>query len=244
MEQSELLLYQFPISHYCEKIRWALDYKGLAYQAVNVLPGKHIKIIKSIAPRSSVPVLRHGGQVIQNSREIITYLDEQFADKPLTPLNESEREQAQYWEDYVDKNIGPQLRLYCYHYLLDYPKIIIPVLTQGQNWFNRRWFTLIFPKVRDAMRSLMKINADNAREALLQLEQSIERLNQQRQQSQYLVGDKFSRADLAAAALLAPLCRPKAYGVNWQSYPDELEATCQNMAPKLEWVGALYQQHR
>ena len=34
-------LYQFPISHYCEKVRWAMDYKKLEYKAKNLLPGLH-----------------------------------------------------------------------------------------------------------------------------------------------------------------------------------------------------------
>ena len=35
-------LYQFPISHFCEKIRWTLDYKGLSHKTRNLLPGLHV----------------------------------------------------------------------------------------------------------------------------------------------------------------------------------------------------------
>ena len=34
-------LYQFPISHYCEKTRWHLDHKGLDYRVDNLFPGFH-----------------------------------------------------------------------------------------------------------------------------------------------------------------------------------------------------------
>ena len=50
-----LVLYQFPISHFCEKARWALDYKGLDYTTKNLLPGLHVKTTKKLAARSSVP---------------------------------------------------------------------------------------------------------------------------------------------------------------------------------------------
>ena len=53
-------LYQFPISHYCEKIRWALEYKGLEYRKVNLLPGFHIKTTTKLVGKSSVPVLTDG----------------------------------------------------------------------------------------------------------------------------------------------------------------------------------------
>ena len=41
-------LYQFCISHYCEKARWALDYKGINYQTVNLLPGQHVNTIRKL----------------------------------------------------------------------------------------------------------------------------------------------------------------------------------------------------
>ncbi len=31
-------LYEFAISHYCEKVRWALDYKGVAYESRVLAP--------------------------------------------------------------------------------------------------------------------------------------------------------------------------------------------------------------
>jgi len=80
-----LTLYQFPISHYCEKIRWALEYKGLPYTKIDLLPGSHIKVVKKIAPKTEVPVLVHDNKAIQNSSNIITYLDKTFPDKQLTP---------------------------------------------------------------------------------------------------------------------------------------------------------------
>jgi hypothetical protein len=46
-------LYQFPFSHYCEKVRWALDYKGIAYRTVNLLPGFHFRYLAKLAPNIS-----------------------------------------------------------------------------------------------------------------------------------------------------------------------------------------------
>ena len=71
-----ITLYQFPISHYCEKARWALDYKHVDHKVKNLLPGIHVKTTKKLAPRSSVPVLVHDNKAIQGSNHIISYLDE------------------------------------------------------------------------------------------------------------------------------------------------------------------------
>ncbi|VAW80072.1 hypothetical protein MNBD_GAMMA15-1204 [hydrothermal vent metagenome] len=52
-----MTLYQFPISHYCEKIRWALDYKGLPYTTINPLPGSHIAGENSVADLAAAALL-------------------------------------------------------------------------------------------------------------------------------------------------------------------------------------------
>ena len=69
----ELLL--FPHSHYCEKGRWALDYKGLKYRPVPLLPGFHIRAVKKYAPDSSVTELITVEEAIQGSSAIIDFLD-------------------------------------------------------------------------------------------------------------------------------------------------------------------------
>lgn len=75
-------LYQFPLSHYCEKVRWALDYKRIPYKIKNLLPGPHLLTIKKIAPKTTVPVIVDAGQVVQDSTQIISYLD---AREPIKP---------------------------------------------------------------------------------------------------------------------------------------------------------------
>ena len=51
-----LMLYQFPVSHYCEIARWGLDYKQQAYQKKNLLPGLHVKRTRKLTGESSVPI--------------------------------------------------------------------------------------------------------------------------------------------------------------------------------------------
>lgn len=240
-----LILYQFPISHYCEKIRWALEYKGLDYRIVNLLPGSHVKIIKKMAPRSEVPVLVHDGKVVQNSSDIINYLDEQFPERSLTPSSPEQEAQAREWEAYVDEQVGPHVRLYCYYYFLDRPDILLPMLTQGQPWYKRLGFRLIFPRVRTLIRRFLHINDRTAAVSLKKLTHAIDRLHGHLEQYPFLAGDGFSRADLAAASLLAPFCRPEKYGLKWPvAFPDEMAAAVDAWRPKLAWVEELYRTRR
>src|SRR5882762_1573570 len=45
-------LYDFRSSHYSEKARWALDFKGIPYAPRHLLPGFHMRTTRKLAPRS------------------------------------------------------------------------------------------------------------------------------------------------------------------------------------------------
>ena len=75
----------FPYSHYCEKARWALDYKDIPFQAVAIMLGWHVITLRKYAPDTSVPVLLSDNEVVQGSSEIIDYLERKYPSHPLTP---------------------------------------------------------------------------------------------------------------------------------------------------------------
>ncbi len=97
-----LKLYQFPISHYCEKIRWVLAFKNLNHEVKNLLPGLHTLTTKKLSPLTSVPILTHDDKVIQGSDKIISYLDETFPALRLIPQEVQTRDEALEWEKYIE----------------------------------------------------------------------------------------------------------------------------------------------
>ncbi len=240
-----LYLYQFPISHYCEKARWALDYKNIEYQEKNLLPGFHMLTAKRLAPDTSLPILVDEGEAIQGSDRIITYLDEKYPEKNLTPEDGKLKAEAMEWENYVDQEIGISIRRAYYHVLLDYPDIIIPLYTQRGPWYGTVLLKAVFPVLKMRMRAMMDINQDTARESRKQLIAATERISSHLQDHPFLVGEQFSRADLAAASLLAPLFRLDQYGLNWpEPFPEPLEDLIEELRGKTEWVVSLYEKYR
>jgi glutathione S-transferase len=239
-----LTLYQFPISHYCEKVRWALDHKNLDYQIKNLLPGLHTLTTKKFTS-SSLPILVHDDNTVQNSSDIITYLDLHFPQALLTPEDETLKQEALDWEKFADEQIGIAVRIVCYYVLLNHPNIVIPFFTHNGPWYGPYLMKAIFPKLSATMRIKMNLNAKTAESANQQLADALDKVHSRLQNRQFLVGEQFTRADLATASLLAPLCKPKQYGLNWpERFPDPLEAIIIQHSEKLAWVNNLYAKYR
>ena len=87
----ERVLYQFPISHYCEKTRWQLTCKGLAFTASNLLPGPHRLRSQWMARINTLPILRDGERVVGDSTKIAYYLEKYYPSLPLLPTEAEAR---------------------------------------------------------------------------------------------------------------------------------------------------------
>jgi glutathione S-transferase len=248
-----ITLYQFPISHFCEKVRWTLAYKKLEHTLVDLLPGFHAKPMMKLSGHHSVPVLTDTTKAIANSSDILNYLDRHYPEPSLMPTDPSLKQEVLEWERFADKEIGPQVRKICYHTLLDHPKRVREIFCLGQPWYKALLIKLIFPKLAKKMRVLMQINEESVAESKIRLDAALQRLSLHLKDKKYLAGNQFSRADLSVASLLAPFVRPSNYGFerygktgyDWSApYPAALQNYIDQHSEILAWVSALYQKHR
>ncbi|EXJ09659.1 glutathione S-transferase family protein [Nitrincola nitratireducens] len=242
-----IILYQFPISHYCEKVRWALDFKGLTYKTVNLLPGAHVSKIKELTNQTSVPVLQLDQQVLVGSSAILEFLEARYPQPALMPSDAVLKEQVLDWEKRLDEVGGPAVRLFCYFHLLQTPKQVTPLLTVNQAFYKRWLFTLMFSKVEAVMKKRMGINAHNATKAEKDILELLTEINERLLSNPFLVGDAFSRADLTASALFAPMFQPEAYPVPWPKEHDLVkpyQEWMQSNRPLLKPLETMYSNHR
>ncbi len=240
-----LSLYQFPISHYCEKIRWALEYKNIEYKKINLLPGLHIKKAKKLSANSALPIIIHNKKVINESSKIIDYLDQSYPEKLLTPIDQKLKKESIKWEEFADKELGPDVRSLCYFTLLDHQNIITPYFTDGGPWYGNLYMKYTYPKLAQRLRKYMQLNEANVLQIKKRLSEAIDKTYQHINNKEFFVGDTFSRADLAVASLLAPLCRTQKYGLEWPAqYPEPLHSTINEYGNKLDWVKRIYNQYR
>jgi len=105
-----LELYQFELSHYCEKVRLLLDYKELPYRTIEVTPGIGQLDVYRMSGQRLVPVLKDGAQVIADSTAIADYLDKTYPDKPIIPTDPKLRGLCLLIEQWADESIGLNAR--------------------------------------------------------------------------------------------------------------------------------------
>lgn len=105
-----LELYQFEFSHYCEKVRLILDYKGLPYRKIEVVPGIGQLDVYRLSGQRQVPVLKDGNEVIADSTAIAEYLDRKYPDRPIIPSDPRQKGLCLMIEQWADESIGLNAR--------------------------------------------------------------------------------------------------------------------------------------
>ena len=138
------VLLQFAGSHYCEKARWALDYKQCAYTVRNLVPGRHVRSVHRYTSASHLPVLVTAESTIQGSGEIIDYLDKTIAQPALTPTHSADRSVAYEWERYLDANLGIPVRLLFYYHGFREPGFVRRFFLHDAPWWANGYLCLLY----------------------------------------------------------------------------------------------------
>jgi glutathione S-transferase len=220
-----MLLLQFSTSHYCRKARLALGYKGISYQVENLTPGLHLLKLRPLTGGlTTVPVLlpQLEGQplAIADSTQIFQFLESFRPEPPLFLPDPHLQASAWMLEDWLDESIGTATRFVYYEFRAGPGKAIDP--------------SLFSQLVIQTVRRQYRIHPASVKLAADRLQSALEILGNRWQQKPYLVGDRLSVADIAAAALLSPLALIPQYR---QSYPwlfdrlSEIHQLCQEPLP-------------
>ncbi len=205
--QTDVILHEFMFSNYCEKVRWAFAHKGIVPKTRDYLAFMHMRPIKKLSGQTSVPVAEFNGEVVSGSAAIVDRLESDFPQHALYPDDHNAHEQAMIWQAEFDE-IGANIRgAMFYDWMID-KNFMFKMLTVGRKGAKfsayKLMFSLMFPKMKK-MLSERAPDPDALRNETAAILDKVARASAD---TGYLVGSKFSIADLTAAAILYPVFFP------------------------------------
>ena len=240
-------LFQFEFSHFNEKARWAFDWKGVPQRRHSYLPGFHMLPIMRLSGQRAVPVVRVDGRVIAGSGSIIEWLEGAYPQPALYPEDPALRREALELQRWFDEEVGPTARRAFFFDLLPDAAYASRCFTVDRLGAVPTIFRTLFPLTRVIMQRDMQIDAAGAERGREITRQALTVVADRGARAGFLVGDRFSVADLAAAALLSlvrfppespvRLPEPRSEGVRtWLARWATLPGT--------GWVVETYRRHR
>jgi glutathione S-transferase len=243
-------LWQIDVSHFSEKARWALAWKGVEHRRRSPVPGAHMVVAFWLTRGAhyTFPVLSIDGRRIGDSTAIIAALEERFPEPPLYPADVGQRRRALELEDFFDEELGPDIRLLAWHELGNDPERFAALMEQTAPGPLAKLSrpTAAYARAYTALRFGAN-NPQAAERARGKILAALDRLEAELGDGEYLVGSHFSVADLTAASLFYPLVLP----AEGPLPPDQPSAKGFESfrAPLkerrgLEWVAEMFRRHR
>ena len=214
MTRSERILVTIPISHFCEKARWALDRAGVEYTEKRHVQLLHWFAAKRAAGGITAPALRAPEGRFSESAAIMAFADEQLpeADR-LYPADPELRAEVEALEERFGTILGPEGRRWLYEQLFKDVKRYAPWNLTGVPWWERRAFPFVVPAAKIVIRRYLDVSAQSAADAIVRVDEEFDFVGGLLADGRrHLAGDRFTAADLTFAALAAPCIVPPVYG--------------------------------
>ncbi|MBK8256724.1 MAG: glutathione S-transferase family protein [Polyangiaceae bacterium] len=196
-----MILHQFQISPFCDKIRRILHVKGLSYETREVPLSQLFTRLRKLNKVGKVPVLEHNGAMITDSTDIAHYLEERFPTPALLPTDRAERGLVHVLEDWADES------LYFYEVFVRFglahnaAQWVPTLLEHDPKWFKAIAGTVIGPSLKQTLgaQGLGKKPVDRV---LRDIERHVDALAGMLGERQWLVGSTLTLADIAVVSQL------------------------------------------
>lgn len=229
-------------SHFCEKARWALDLGSVDYDEIRTLPLYHVPVVlwntrggrgtqaDRHSSRWSTPVLvTPEGRRLTDSKRITKWVSETVPGLDLHPEAEVDRLEAEF------EQLGVDTRRVAYHAVLNRPEVALALVADNVD----RWQAITFRWTRPLISRLLEkglgLRDDRVRRSIERIRGTFDEVGRRLEGRRYLVGDRFTAADLTFACLAAPiLCPTRAEGYAASLPPiDELPSAVQSLCREL-----------
>jgi glutathione S-transferase len=242
-----VVLWHIEVSHYSEKARWALDYKGVEHRKRTPMVGAHqpLAMVLTRSGHRRLPVLRLDGRAIGDSTAIIAALELRFPEPPLYPEDPAERARALALEHDFDEHLGPAVRAFGWHQILGQRGGIGDAVAPTRPAM-RRLLNASAPLVGVVVRRDYGATAAAEAQARAAILAAADRIEAGLGDGEYLVGGRFSVADLTAAALMTPVLAPPGRPYLPEHEAPGIVALRETLMERRagRWVHEMYVRHR
>lgn len=245
------VLITIPISHYCEKARWALERAGVAYRERAHLQLIHWVAVRRAGGGRTVPVLVCGDRVLADSAEIVELADQLAPPaRRLYPEDPHAAGEVRSLERDFDSRLGPHGRRWTYHGLHGRRDLALAYGCTGVPAWERRVLWLAYPLVVRGIDRHLEITPATAKQSEAEVRSTFDQVAQRLEDGRpHLCGERFTAADLTFSALAASVLMPPEYGVPLPQ-PDELPGPMASVVRELRahpagaYAMAMFRDHR
>ena len=200
-----ITIYQFETSPFTEKVRRALNYKGLEFDVHEV---ERMKArsggYSDVSESGKFPAIVHDGKAVLDSTDIIYYLEEVRSEPALVPANRRDRALAHAIEEWADESL--------YFYEMTMRLSWENNLDAALDEFAKSMPDVPKPQLREIIRSASTelvtaqgVGRKSRERVVADVERHFEMLENLLAGREWLVGDALSLADLAVVGQLGAL---------------------------------------
>jgi glutathione S-transferase len=242
------VLWHLEISHYNEKARWALDYKGVAHVRRAVTPALQELRARRLRAGRTLPVLEMNGRAFGDSTKILEEVERRWPEPPLYPADPEERRRALGLEDYFDEQCGHDVRRVLFNDNLAEPEKFLAML-YGADHPRIGLIKALSPLLGQVVKLRYRIRPETVEQSRDKVRAAFDEIEAEVGPSGYLVGESFTVADLTAASILAPIVMPPEFPYI-KLHPDERTPQSRRFRDSLKdrygfkWVEDIYARHR
>jgi glutathione S-transferase len=211
----ENVLITIPISHFCEKARWALERSGVPYRERAHLQVFHRVAVRRAGGNGTAPVLVWDGRVLAESADILEAVSAQAPPElQLFPDDRRAAEEVRALELDFDTRLGPEGRLWMYYEMRGRGDLARDYGCTGVPGWQRRLLPLFYPVAVRIIDRALGVEPETAARAEATVSATFDEVAERLADGRpYLCGERFTAADLTFAALAASVLMPPEYGV-------------------------------
>ncbi len=197
-----VVLHQFEISPFCDKVRRILQVKDIPYQIREVPVSRSPFDTPRVNRIGKLPCLEHAGRRIADSSHIASYLEEHFPEPPLRPADPAARALCHVLEDWADESLYFYEMTLRFTYPRNAARFVPQLVAHDPPWFQtlaRYAVPFLLGRVTRAQGIGRKPREMVRQELALHLDALVGLLGER----EWLVGDALTLADISVFSQMA-----------------------------------------